>query len=408
MNSGQARPSQAPRTLAVLEWNRYGHHQAYLRLYVRALLGLGFRLAVLAHGADDVRVWVRELPEEWRRRLVLRELPRSDFSLRSTRWNQAWRRWRHGRGVARLLASAEAELGARCEQVFFSCIYEFETSLIGLLADRLRRPWAGLYLHASAYRQPGRPVEGANRAYPIRRLWGRPGFFGLLVLDEEMAPVIASETGTRVMAAPDLADPERGGDAALLARVRAFRAGRPLIGSSGHLLPSKGVAVLAEAALAPGASGLAFLFAGEVAWARFSPAEAEVLRRAAAGGERVLFLDQRIPDEATYNDLVAECDVLVAAYRDFPHSSNTLAKAALFEKPVVVSDGHLMAKRVREYRLGAVVPQDDPARLLESVRALAEDPRGWAEVHGPRWREYREAHSEVRLAEALRELLGPA
>ncbi len=36
-----------------------------------------------------------------------------------------------------------------------------------------------------------------------------------------------------------------------------------------------------------------------------------------------------------------------------------LTKAAVFKKPVVVSDGFLMAERVRVYRMGENVPEGD-------------------------------------------------
>ncbi len=55
--------------------------------------------------------------------------------------------------------------------------------------------------------------------------------------------------------------------------------------------------------------------------------------------------------------MIDAADVVFCAFDDFPFSSNTLTKAAVFEKPVVVSEGYLMAERVRSYRTGEVVPQ---------------------------------------------------
>jgi hypothetical protein len=53
------------------------------------------------------------------------------------------------------------------------------------------------------------------------------------------------------------------------------------------------------------------------------------------------------PDEAQFNSLVYICDILFAAYNNFPNSSNILTKAAIFQRPVVVSNNFCMEKRVK-------------------------------------------------------------
>ena len=96
------------------------------------------------------------------------------------------------------------------------------------------------------------------------------------------------------------------------------------------------------------------------------------------------------------------------SYVNFPHISNMLSKAAIFEKPIVVSEGHLIAARVREYRLGEVVPQGDDQAVLRAIRAITDDPAGWRERIRPRWAEHRERHSKSRLRSVLSELFsGP-
>ena len=162
---------------------------------------------------------------------------------------------------------------------------------------------------------------------------------------------------------------------------------------------------MAELALRPDARDLAFLFAGGVIWPVFNAEQRALFVRAVSEGPAVIYHGERVPDERAYNSLVQACDVLFAAYVDFPHSSNTLTKAAVFEKPIIVSDGHLMAARVREYRLGEVVPQGDAEAALRAIRRIVDDLPGWREKNKPRWAEYRERHSVARLNEALAGLL---
>jgi glycosyltransferase involved in cell wall biosynthesis len=291
-----------------------------------------------------------------------------------------------------------------------ACIYEHQVRMVCALAKRWRGAgagWSGLYLHAHAFHFPGRLAPGVKRRWPVTRALRDRGLRGLLMLDEGMAPRVQQELGIPVMVAPDPADAVRGVDEPLVGQARARAEGRPVVGVFGHLLPSKGVATLARCAIDPGSAQVAFWFVGAIHWPMFDAEEAGLLKRLAAGERQNVWLnDARIPDEAGYNALVAACDVLFAAYRDFPHSSNTLAKAAIFEKPVIVSEGHLMARRVREFRLGLVVPQDDPAASLAAIQRLCADPAGWAAQTKPRWSEYRELHSPTRLRAVLGDFFG--
>ena len=115
------------------------------------------------------------------------------------------------------------------------------------------------------------------------------------------------------------------------------------------------------------------------------------------GEERYIFYPERFPNEASYNALILACDVLWAVYRENPHSSNTLTKAAYFERPVVVADGHLMARQTREYRLGLVVPANERASLKDAIIPLLEDTSAWREAQSPRWNEYRKINSIERF-----------
>jgi len=75
-------------------------------------------------------------------------------------------------------------------------------------------------------------------------------------------------------------------------------------------------------------------------------------------------------DERDFNEIIALSDVIFAVYRDFTRSSNMLSKAAVFEKPILVTEHTLMAKRVTQYGIGLAVSQDDTQNILEGLYAL--------------------------------------
>lgn len=68
--------------------------------------------------------------------------------------------------------------------------------------------------------------------------------------------------------------------------------------------------------------------------------------------------------------MVTACDALFLAYRPAPEKSNVLTKAAYFHRPVVTSEGHLMADAVRAFNLGVVVPSGDAQAALSAVRQI--------------------------------------
>ncbi len=102
---------------------------------------------------------------------------------------------------------------------------------------------------------------------------------------------------------------------------------------------------------------------------------------------------------------MATCDVIFAAYLDFPHSSAIQCKAADLNKPIIVSEGYLMAERTRRFSLGEVIPQGNAKALLEAIIRITKNPGVWVAEHKPRWSEYRLENSFERFKKSLVELL---
>jgi hypothetical protein len=81
-----------------------------------------------------------------------------------------------------------------------------------------------------------------------------------------------------------------------------------------------------------------------------------------------------LADEREFNEIISVADVIFAVYRDFRRSSNMLSKAAYFEKPILVSDAHLMGERVRRYKIGVEVKEDDAASIYAGLNLLNANP----------------------------------
>ncbi len=390
--------------LALIEWNRGGHHDTYLRVFAATLLRQGHRLLVLCRDPEELLESLSaECPAIDLERLRVVVVVDSEWIRERRRWPFGWAFRAYAAKIVREVRSVEKVWGGSAE-IYFTCLYEHQVRVLHSVIKALGgRTWSGLYLHPHAFHHPHRRVPGVKRKWPVSRIWTLPGFRGLLMLDERIAPTVAEAAGRPVMALPDIADESTRRDDPLAVSLRKFAAGRPVVAVMGHLLPSKGVDVLARCALADETGEVVYGFAGEVHWSMFSEEDQRLLRLTGSS-PNVWFHDGRIPDEAAYNAVFDSCDVIFAAYHDFPHSSNTLTKAALFEKPVLVTDGHLMAERVRRYQMGKVLSPDySEATLAATVRELAPQVEEWKETNKPNWEGCRRDHSQERLAEVLLE-----
>ena len=88
-----------------------------------------------------------------------------------------------------------------------------------------------------------------------------------------------------------------------------------------------------------------------------------------------LFSLEKIPDESCFNALIAESDLIFAAYKQFTGSSNLLTKAAAFRKPVIVSRGLCMGRRVEQYGTGQTTGEVNAGECSAAIRSLCTETR---------------------------------
>ncbi len=383
-----------PGAIAVIDWNVSGHHPTYLREYVLAFAERGIPVAVLSpeppfQGKLPPTVAWREIPTiKWLKQRQLCGTPVA--------------RWLFARLLAATMREAEKSLGVRCSRVLFGCFHENQSKIAARAIDVIGLPAAGLYVQAGIFHS-GKYLNRCKITRKLEQLLRRPLLDRVFMLDESMMDAVAAFSGKRIVHLPDITDCSLDGADPLPASLGLVPKARPVIGLLGHLRPSKGVAEMIAFARSEPDLDATFLLAGSCNWAEFRPEEEEFIKRACAEDPRIIFHPQRIPAESSYNALICACDVLWAVYRDCPHSSNTLAKAAFFERPVVVADGFLMAEQTRRYSLGEVVPQDDSAALRAALLPMLADVHSWRAQRAPRWADFCQERSNARFRQLLSE-----
>jgi len=205
---------------------------------------------------------------------------------------------------------------------------------------------------------------------------------------------------------PDIADDSRPDTGyPLLSELQRRAAGRKLVLLVGSLQKRKGVLTLLDTAEKNPKEEWFFVFAGPLARSTYAVGELARIERAANESTNCFFHLDEIPGEPQFNALISACDILYAAYHDFCHSSNMLTKAALFQKPIIVSDGYYMAELVREYGLGRVIRQGDSAQCAGAIRDLLLLPSRPFDTLNGGFARFRDVHSLENLTSSFRELL---
>jgi glycosyltransferase involved in cell wall biosynthesis len=404
------------KTIALVEWHWMGHHPMYFNRMILALEEIGMNVLALCPNPTEAAEAAEETRQKssadssQRGRTQFRKvkLAARRFShLRSARISAMDWSIRHFAGIEKQVREWTRESGGKADAIFYSCMYDGEFEWCSVAQPFLRMPWMGLYLHAMSYRMPGRLNPHVGRVPCPERMFRGRLCKGITILDEGIVEQVSNSVGKPVVAQPDLTDErlaEKEKDRILGEQLKRFAAGRPIVGLFGSLQESKGVLTFLEAARMSESSKICFALGGEMYW-NFDKEVAGQIYRTLAECPHVWNHLARIPGEPRLNDLLSTCDVIVAAYVDFPHSSGIQTKAAVLKKPIIVSDGYLMAERARRFNTGEIIPQGNAPALLDAILKIAQDPSAWVANHRPRWADYCHEHSFERLKASLKQLL---
>ncbi len=400
--------SQVPaKTIVLIEFLMSGHHAGWLVQFAVSLLRAGFQVYCFCPDPEWMKSQIHALPPAMASRFRSGALAQAVFpdlrpkQVRSSA--EAFFRWR---------AAAKAIRNAGCspDLVFFAMF----DSLLGVgltpsLVDGLFPfPWVGLYFHPryeragpGAERQPFRRADFSLHATNCR---------GVAILDEGVADKMRRYMKSKpVSVLPDFVIPaEESPITGWISGIRDRAAGRTIVVAAGSLEKRKGISTLLRLSRREDAAEFFFVFAGSLAVSTFDAEELRMWEEASSSPLGNTFQHpERIESDSEFDQLIAAGDIVYAAYHNFRHSSNLLAKAARFRKPIIVSQGFCMEERARKYSLGAVVLQDDVADSLSALRVLREELKTGArsQEREEGWARYTSDHSvacfEARLAEML-------
>jgi glycosyltransferase involved in cell wall biosynthesis len=288
-------------------------------------------------------------------------------AVRSIYW---W--WRTARFV-RTRDAATSESGVAVFFVYLD-VFFLERTVPAAWVDRLFPwPWAGVVNSPAVLRGATGVFFGEERTLRAH------GCRAVVVTDDSFVdPCRRSWPRKPVVPMPELADvtPPQTDDPDIAA-LRRFAGDRRVVVLAGVISEKKGVRTLFEVARRARVNGdrMVFVFAGAFSTDWCGPDEYAALAPFFADRpDNCWFCLKPLSDGAVFNAWIAAADVVWIAYQDVPYKSNVLTKAACFQKPVVVSNGGVMAEYTRQHRLGAVIPQRDADAALAALRELTTRP----------------------------------
>jgi len=405
-------------TVALVEWYWMGHHPSY---------AVHLALAISKAGMDVVPFCAN--PADFQKRLNNSEYQRLKHSGKIHLANQIQRagsrvNWPRrvipiGRAVnhfgilGKQLRRWSQRNNKRIDQAFFCCVYDMDFEYFRYAEPLFRFPWAGLYFNSRFFRLPDTPIPYQARFSCPEKYFSLPSCTGVAVVDPRAVQAMKERIGMQkqVVLFPDFTDisldcTKAGENIGLASKIRRFAHGKPIISLVGHLQRTKGLLSFTKAACESSMQDITFFLGGEINWQEISEADKQWLLKAWEENPNIFSHFQRLSSEDVLNQVIAESDVIYTAYNDFPNSSNILTKAALLKRPVVVSEGHLMAELVRDYQLGEVVRDDDLANICQTLRTMLQP--GYLDQLRQRacWQDYADLQSADRLPQAFQQLLG--
>lgn len=401
---------QATTTLCVFEpkWKGGGHHPSWFKELVAQWLSQGYRVIAFCPAPSEVLYDLNDrLTQSQLSRLLLHEVP--DQSDLLGRWaNSPLRMFRilwMAKEYNAILEKNTREILPKSVPIYFGLMDLFALKVRGLgrVATRcFSRPFIGLYFFPPTH----------ERHFLAHLLIDELGFFrgrtceAVLTLNEELTAELERHLEKPVWALPDFL----AGDAAVSSKIqtddntveqmkKAAR-GRRIVLLAGDISPRKGVSDFLDLAELCSSFPWYFVIAGHVHRDLFSREELQRLD-AAASLDNVLIHPHRIESDEEFNSMVASSDVLYAAYPDFRHSSNQLIQSAAHQIPILVSEGHLMERRVRKFHLGAAFPYGETSAMVETLRSLMEADELWVSNFQIGCQRFCEAHSAEAFAKKL-------
>jgi glycosyltransferase involved in cell wall biosynthesis len=355
--------------IVLFDFNVEGHHFTYINLISLALYNQGHNLIIMSPCSDLEKYTLKV--DERVEIIPITSCPSkpTTFNFFSTRKYviQLWK------STAKVLDAKG--LNPKEDLIFFPSVDDYITAYIPLrtIEKIFKYNWIGLYIKPRYLRIKQTYSLFRKGIFNINYLLGLKSCKSIAMLDDGVIQKLKIRyPDKRIVFLPDIISEEVPDHSfPEYERIKKDAAGRLIILLIGAIDRRKGLVNLLQAARTMDESKYFFVVAGKIHLNSFSLSEQIFIEEFKNSSNNSCFLSKNIPSEAQFNALISLCDILFAAYLDFPYSSNMIGKAAFFKKPILVSRGYLMQEIIEDYKFGVAIDQNNIVEIVSAIEMLS-------------------------------------
>ncbi|MEO5911180.1 MAG: glycosyltransferase [Pelobium sp.] len=348
-----------------------GHHLSYLRLFAKAFIELQHQVTIISPATNE-----QILDDNFKESLSKLEVRTINDKLIDFQGGSILAFRKHIKHTWNWLKKAVDETiqltDISPDLVFFSTIDPY----LGPYTSKheidyyFPYPWSGLYM------KPQHTIEKWKYGF-LRKFLLNPNHIlqskncktiGIFV--EPCAEKLFQIIKKPIIIFPDVVDdavPDR--SATIVKDILKQAKGRHIISLVGSLEKRKGIITLLKAAKKFSTDEFFFVFAGAISTSSFTKAELSLID--GTNLSNAFFFLNRIPNEGVFNGLISISTIVYASYINFSFSSNLIGKAALFNKPVLVTSESFMGSIVEKYKLGKSVQEGNVQEVYDEILNMA-------------------------------------
>lgn len=343
------------RILLITPASAGGHHNEYKGLLAKAFSELGHEVLYFSPNNYNTKK---------ENQLIKAET--SDFKFTTRIYSRYykyifdhWQIHRHSIRAWRVLFEQINNLQEKntpADLIFFECldasIGQYITS--GFIDRNLIIPFSGILLSPSDTRQMTKSFIRRGPFDPYNILKSK-WCVSICVLMAEALPILSALIDKPVIVLPDVVSIPLTIQNKSLGDLISDRAGnRTIIGIWGSLEKRKGTSEFLQMVLKMPQENYFFVMGGLMPIESWSGKDKDVVQQGTSGIiKNLLIYNQWLTDDELLSGM-RSCNLIFAAYQDWRFSSGIIGKAAAVEIPILVNDGFVMGKRVKEFKTGFV------------------------------------------------------
>lgn len=384
-----------------------GHHETYILIYAKKLLELGNKVLIF-YTREDIFSSLKQQYNDQIKVHVINTNLNIPIKTYKNKYSSAIFNtiipilyWIRVKLVIK--KGLEKVKESKPDLVFFLWLDSFLNPLLrGWMVDLFFKfKWAGIYFHPIYLRNHNQ----SSRVNRPNDIFKSKFCQFITILDGGVYNKLSANTDKKVYVLPDVTNEEINQNNKIKDDILKKAGSRKIIGLLGSISKRKGLSSLIEVIKKISPDKYFFIIAGNLWVDDYTEDDLKIINSFFKENSNNCFsILKRIDDEKDFNTLINLCDMLLAVYEDFFHSSNILTKAALFNKFVIVSNKYLMAERVEKFQLGLCIEQKNSTELLGAIELLSNGENFAGEKLKPQFEKYFSEHSQAKLSRVLSEI----